>query len=140
MLSVELEVQGQRLAAVRVGEAESRAPSREELSEAPRIGPGQPVPEPPAHLEGLLGDLPSDPRALGSWVAAAAAIDTYRERYSIDDATCAFGPIPSNPEQREERERALAYVRQLARDVEAIEPQHERALARDRPTGPELGR
>ncbi|CAN5320943.1 hypothetical protein BH20ACT8_BH20ACT8_02150 [soil metagenome] len=115
-------VQGQRLAAVRVGEAESRAPSRQELPEAPRIGPGQPVPEPPAHLAGLLGDLPSDPRALGSWAAAAAAIDTYRERYGIDDASSAFGPIPSNPEQRDERERALAYVRQLARDTDAIEP------------------
>lgn len=139
-LSVELEVQGQRLAVVRVGEAESRAPSRQELPEVPRIGPGQPVPEPPAHVVGLLGDVPGDPRALDRWATAAAVIDTYRERYGIDDATSAFGLMPSDPEQREERERALAYVRQLAREVEAIEPQQERGLGRDRPAGPELGR
>jgi hypothetical protein len=139
ILSVEFEVRGQRLAAVRVGEAESR-PSRQELPEVPRAGPGQPVPEPPAHLAGLLGDLPGKPHALGSWVAAAAAIDTYRERYGIDDVTSAFGLMPSDPEQREERERALAYVRQLAREVEAIEPQQERGLGRDRPASPELGR
>lgn len=140
VLSVELEVQGQRLAAIRIGEAASRAPSRQELPEAPRAGPEQPVPDPPAHLAGLLGDLPSDPHALASWVAAAAAIDTYRERYGIDDGTSAFGPVPSDPEQRYERERALAYVRELARDIEGIESQRERGLGRDQASGPELGR
>jgi hypothetical protein len=89
---------------------------------------------------GLLGDVPSDLRALDHWVIAGAIIDTYRERYGIDDASSAFGPMPSDPEQREERERALAYVRQLARDIEAIEPQQERALGRDRPAGPDLAR
>lgn len=140
VLSVELEIHGQRLATVRIGETESRAPSRQKTAEIFRVGPGQPVPEPPAYLAGLLGGLPGDPRALAQWTSAAAVIDTYRERYGVDDATSAFGPAPSEPEQREERERALAYVRRLARQVEAIEPQEERALGRDRPAGPELGR
>lgn len=138
-VSVELEVHGQRLAAVRVGETESRARLRRERSEVPAVGPGQPVPEPPAHLAALLGGLPSDPRAVDRWVTAASVIDTYRERYGIDDAASAFGPIPGDLEQREERERALAYVHQLAREVEAVEPHHERTLGRDRPPGPELG-
>ncbi len=139
VLSVELEVRDQRLAAVRVGEAASRAPSRQELPEIPWVGPGQPVPNPPAHLAGLLGGVPSDPRALDRWVSAAAVIDTYRERYGIDDASSAFGSTPANREQRDERERALAYVREVAKDVETIQPQSERVPGRDRPAGPELG-
>ncbi len=61
VLSVELKVQGERVAAVRVGEAESRARERQDLREIQLVGPGQPVPEPPAHLVGLLGGVPSDP-------------------------------------------------------------------------------
>ncbi len=140
VLSVELEMVGQRLAVVRIGEAESRAASHRDLAETSRIGPGQPVPEPPAHLLVLLGDVPGDPGVLNRWATAAAVIDTYRERYGIDDARSAFGPMPSDAEQREERERALAFVRQVAKEVEAVEPQQQRGLGRDRPAGPELGR
>ncbi len=138
VLSVELEVQVQRLVAVRVGETESRAAAqqRHELS---RIGPGQPLPDPPAHMAGLLGDVPSDPRPLDRWVTAAAVIDTYRERYRVDDVTSAFGPVPDDAEQRQERERALAFVRELANEIEAVRPEHERTMGRDRPAGPELG-
>ncbi len=139
VLSVELEVRDQRLAAVRVGEAASRAPSRQEFTEIPWVGPGQPVPDAPAHLAGLLGGVPTDPRALDRWVSAAAVIDTYRERYGIDDVGSALGSTPADREHRDERGRALAYVREVAKDVEAIQPQSERALGRDRPAGPELG-
>jgi hypothetical protein len=139
VLSVELKVQGERVAAVRVGEAESRARERQDLREIQLVGPGQPVPEPPAHLVGLLGGVPSDPHALERWASAAAVIDTYRERYGIDDAGSAFGSIPNDPEQRQERGRALGYVGRLAREVEAIEPKHERAVDQDRQEGPELG-
>lgn len=139
VLSVELEVRDQRLAAVRVGEVASRAPSGQELAEIPWVGPAQPVPNPPAHLAGLLGGVPTDPRALDRWVTAAAVIDTYRERYGIDDASSAFGSPPANREQRDERKRALAYVREVAKDVETIQPQSERVPGRDRPAGPELG-
>jgi len=139
VLSVELEVRDQRLAAVRVGEAASRAPSRQEFAEIPWVGPGQPIPDAPAQLAGLLGGVPTDPPALDRWVTAAAVIDTYRERYGIDDASSAFGSTPVNREQRDERERALAYVREVAKDVETIQPQSERVPGRDRPAGPELG-
>ncbi len=140
VLSVEFEMQGQRLAAVRVGETESLELDGREHPEVPRVGPGQPVPEPTAQLAGLLGDVPSDPQALDRWAAAAAVIDTYRERYAMDDASSTLGPTPPDPEQREERERALAYVRQLASEIEDMEPQRGRALGRDKPPGPELGR
>ena len=139
VLAVELEVQGPRLAAIRVGEVGSRDLDRR-VDEVPLVGPGQPVPVAPAHLAGLLGDVPQEPQALERWVHGAAVIDTYRERYGIDDATSAFGPAPEDPDQRQERDRALAYVRELAREVEATEPQHGRSLDPDGSAGRELGR
>lgn len=139
VLSVELEMQGQRLVAVRVGEVERPELERRERLEVVPVGRGQSVAEPPAHLVGLLGSMPASPEALARWAGAAAVIDTYRERYGIDEASSALGPTPPDPQQREERERALAYVRQLANEIEAIEPQRGRALGRDRPAGPELG-
>ncbi len=140
VLSVEFQMQGQRLAAVRVGEVERPERDRRARLEAPPIGPGQPIPESPVHSTRLLGDVPSELHALERWVTAVAVIDTYRERYSIDDANSALGPTPHDREQREERERALAYVRQLASEIEALERQQGRALGRDQPPGPELGR
>lgn len=140
VLSVELEMQGQRLVAVRVGEVERSQLDRQERREVLSVGPGQPVADPPAHLARLLGVPPASSDALARWASAAAVIDTYRERYGIDDDGSTFGPTPPDPEQREERERALAYVRQLASEIEALEPQRGRALGRDQPQGPELGR
>lgn len=140
VLSVELEMQGQRLVAVRVGEVERPELERRERLEVVPVGRGQSVAEPPTHLAGLLGGIPANPEALARWVSAAAVIDTYRERYGVDDLSSGFGPIPPDPEQLGERERALAYVRQFASEIEAIEPQQGRALGRDQPAGPELGR
>ena len=94
----------------------------------------------PGHFVGLLDDVPSGGQALERWTTATAVIDTYRERYGIDDGSSAFGPTPYGREQCEERDRALAYVRQLVRDIEAIEPRHQQRLGRDRPAGPDLGR
>jgi len=133
-------MRGQRLVAVRVGELERPELERRERLEAPLVGPGQSVAEPPVHLAGLLGGIPANPEALARWVIAAAVIDTYRQRHGIDDDGSALGPKPPDPEQREERERALGYVRQLGREIEAIEPQQGRARGRDQPQGPELGR
>ena len=160
VLSVELAVQGQRLAASRVGESAIRTVSQDQpLGQAPRafnqpwtsrnqpwvgvdqprVGPGQPVPQPPAHLRILLGDLPSDPQALGHWVRAAAVIDTYRERYGIDEAGAPFGPEPTDREQQRERDRALDYGLQLARHIEVIEPRQIRGVGREQAPSLDLG-
>ena len=75
MPSVEFEVHGQRIAAVRIGEA---ATSSQQLPrpDVPAVGPEQTSPAVPPHLTGLLGDVPTDSASLGRWVAAAAIIDT----------------------------------------------------------------
>jgi len=141
VLAVELEVRGERLAPQGVGEVEvrDRRHGEQQLQRSP-VGPGQALAEPPRRFVGLLDDVPSGGQALERWTTATAVIDTYRERYGIDDGSSAFGPTPYGREQCEERDRALAYVRQLVRDIEAIEPRHQQGLGRDRPAGPDLGR
>ena len=138
VVSIELEAHGQRIVAVRIGEAATRWQRLQRP--VPAVGPGQPPPAVPAHLAGLLGDVPSDAAALLRWVAAAAVIDTYRERYGINDVGSSFGPTPTDPEQAQERARALTHVRELAAGIEAIDPQQERGIGREPTAGPELGR
>lgn len=138
VLSVELVAQGKRVAAPRVGEVESQ-PSQDRPGETPSVGPSQPVPSPPVYMTGLLGHVPHDPHDMHRWAKAAVVIDTYRERYSIEDATSAFGPAPQDAEQRIERERALAYVRDIERQLGPKQP-GERSLDQGRVEGPELGR
>lgn len=141
VVSVELEVRGERVGAVRIGEAETRLPDRAaQRADVPPVGPGQPVPLAPAYLSGLLGAVPADPAALDRWAAAAAVIDVYRESYGIDDAASAFGPAPTDPEQAAERQRAMEYVRAISAQIEPIEPQQERGIGRDRSASSELGR
>ena len=80
-------------------------------------------------------------RRRAAWVTAAAVIDTYRERYQIDDAHIAFGSQPAEGEQRTERERAVAYTRELLQQIDRAEPDRSIAGAgRDQPPGPELVR
>ncbi len=142
VVSVELAAEGDRLTAVGVGRVSERS-ARQDVTdrEAPAVGDGQALPDPPPHLGRVLGAIPKDASARVRWLTAAAVIDTYRERYQIDDAHIAFGSQPAEGEQRTERERAVAYTRELVQQIDRAE--HDRSIAgvgRDRPPGPELGR
>ena len=79
-------------------------------------------PEPPAYLLKLLGPLPATARALVHWTTAAAVVEEYRETWNIRDTASAFGPAPAEEEQRAERERAVAYVREVVQSVGRSSP------------------
>ncbi len=141
VLSVELVAQGDRLLAGRVGRVAAPGHGREPGHEAPPVGDEQPLPEPPAHLRGLLGALPENAEARIRCMTAAAVVDTYRERYDVHDPTAALGAQPVDGEQLAERERALAYTRALVAEIDSIEPDRpSRDLGLQRPPGPDLGR
>ena len=142
VVSVELEGQGERVMAVRIGEAEVLRPDVTRGTgarpDAARVGPGQPVPAAPPHLVGLLGKVPADPDRLERWASAAAVIDVYRETYAVDDPRSAFGAAPTNSEQAQARDRAVQYVRAIAAGL-AIEPEQQHGVSRD-PADRDLGR
>ena len=126
-----------RIVALRIGEATH---SINHHAEAAAVGPGQPPPRPPAYLTGILGDLPTDPHTAQSWLSAAAVIDTYRQRHHITDTTSALGPTAHDPEQAEERQRAVDHIRAITADLRVQRDTAREATRDDYRRGPELGR
>ena len=136
-IAVELTADQERLRVDRVGRVAADI-SREATAEPPaRVGNGQPPPQTPRHLAGLLGDLPISGEAQARWLTAAAVIDTYRERYDIHDDRSALGAEPRHPEQAAERQRAVDYIRALVREIDRDAP--DRTRSREEP-GRDLGR
>jgi hypothetical protein len=95
-------------------------------------------PDPPEHLTKLLGPLPGTDAARAQWITAAAVVTDYRETWHIAQHNSALGPLPEEPEQRRERERALQITREL---VVAIDQQEPGRLTAGRGVeGPDLSR
>ena len=116
-IAVELTADRDRVQVDRLGRVVTET-NRETLVErALRVGDGQAPPKAPRHLSGLLGDLPTERSAQARWLTAAAVVDTYRERHSIHDDRSALGAEPSDAEQAAERQRAIDYTRELAREI-----------------------
>jgi hypothetical protein len=123
VLAVELAHEGGRLLAARVGRAtETMAPGRGAAPYPDPVGDSQPPPESPAHLRTVLGEFPDTPDGRHLWLLGAAIITTYRERYDLHHASLALGDPPEEVEQRTERDRAIAYLREITRDIARLEP------------------
>ena len=63
----------------------------------------------PKHVTDLLGPLPERLATTERWQTAAGAIEAYRSRWNISDATT-IGPEPTDPEQRDHWHRTVAAV------------------------------
>ena len=63
--------------------------------------------DPGPHLIARLGPPPPAGRQRDAWAAAATAIDTYRQRYQVNDSD-ALGPRPDQPEQARAWDHAAA--------------------------------
>jgi hypothetical protein len=88
-------------------------------------------PAPPKHLRDTLGHVPADPMARMQWATAAAIITDYREAWNVADPDSALGPVPADPEQRTERDRAVQAIRELLPSLtkdaaDRDEPAHDR--------------
>lgn len=53
----------------------------------------------PSYLVDTLGLRPHQPDDFKAWQKGANAIERYRLRWGIDDATRPLGPLPGNPDQ-----------------------------------------
>jgi hypothetical protein len=71
----------------------------------------------PAYLTALVGPRPSEPQARRTWLAAASAVEAYRDRWAVDDAERALGAEPGRQaprRQRVQRDAAGEIVRAAA--------------------------
>lgn len=141
VLATELVARDGAVQAARVGRAAGAPGAPPHDRESAPVGDGQPPPEAPEYLRGLLGDVREDLESLQRWLVGAAVIDTYRERYGIYDAELGLGPQPDDPEQRAERDHAVAYLRTLARELNRPDSDLAAELhGREPDLGPDLGR
>jgi hypothetical protein len=76
----------------------------------------------PGYVLETLGPVPESTRGRRAWRQAAAQIEDYRRTYQITDPDRALGPLPRDPAQRADRQRART----------AIERVHTKQRAADR--------
>lgn len=84
--------------------------------------------DPPRYVVAELGGRPVSPAAQALWRTAAARIQDYRSRYSIDDPKRPLGHQPQEPGQRvdwqavsEAITRAVAMIDQYEREIDLVE-------------------
>jgi hypothetical protein len=75
---------------------------------------------PPAYLVAELGPRPSAPGERASWRQAVLAVESYRERWGVDDRHLAVGGRPTSPSQHLQRDAAQ---RQLERAQRQLRPE-----------------
>lgn len=75
---------------------------------------------PPAYLVAELGPRPSAPGERAAWRQAALAVESYRERWGVDDRHLAVGERPTSPSQHLQRDSAQ---RQLERAQRQLRPE-----------------
>lgn len=69
-----------------------------------------------------LGTIPTEPGARGSWLAAAATVAAYRDRYNVTSDLPVGGSVASEA-QRADRLRSLAAARDAVRIASIVEPE-----------------
>ncbi len=76
---------------------------------------------PPPYLVGVLGPPPRGGRDpsdhVDAWRSGAAAVETYRHRWGVDDPDRALGSVPTEPVQHEDRAQAAATLRTAQRSL-----------------------
>ena len=83
----------------------------------------------PGYLRDAVGERPQTPSERGAWRQAVEAVETYRQRWGIDDSVSALGQEPKTMAQKRDRI-----------DVERrLSPERESGVTRDR-EGPSVER
>ena len=67
----------------------------------------------PGYVLETLGPMPESTRGRRAWRQAAAQIEDYRRTYQITDPDRALGPLPHDPAQRADRQRARTAIERV---------------------------
>jgi conjugative relaxase-like TrwC/TraI family protein len=67
----------------------------------------------PGYVLETLGPVPESTRGRRAWRQAAAQIEDYRRTYQITDPDRALGPVPHDPAQRADRQRARTAIERV---------------------------
>jgi hypothetical protein len=67
----------------------------------------------PGYVLETLGPVPESTRGRRAWRQAAAEIEHYRRTYQITDPDRALGPLPHDPAQRADRQRARTAIERV---------------------------
>src|SRR5205085_2761519 len=122
-----------------------RAPDRDRLAALGRavelrsrfLGRAAAVSE-PGYLTALVGPRPAGGDERRAWLAAATAVETYRDRWGVEDGARALGPEPGRDApraRRVERQAAEEAARTAAQALGLSQGRgRERGSVLDRPT------
>jgi hypothetical protein len=93
----------------------------------------------PGYVLEALGPVPESTRGRRAWRRAAAEIEDYRRSYHITDPVRALGPLPADPAQRADRQRARTAIERVHAKQRAADRSYQRQPTSDHTGQPRPG-
>jgi hypothetical protein len=90
----------------------------------------------PGYMLEALGPVPESTRGRRAWRPAAAEIEHYRRTYHTTDPKRTLGPVPHDPAQRADRQRARTAIERIQAKQRAADRTRDRQSTSERTTHP----
>jgi hypothetical protein len=90
----------------------------------------------PGYMLEALGPVPESTRGRRAWRHAAAEIEHYRRTYHTTDPKRTLGPVPHDPAQRADRQRARTAIERIQAKQRAADRTRDRQSTSERTTHP----